>query len=370
MFKPKKVRIQSYVCPLCGATGLKSKRGLKKHLDIVHSGYDDFEAIWEVSKKEFNTRGKESKEGQHKANQVPSERNAKPAIKMVRLYRKSVKKVTSLEKDVSDAKQVKSKPKLEVVADPSPEVIPLVGILSIPKGSVLNIDGDIYYQDSVGFHPVKVERVSMTVGLRQAEADGRTWLFCRVDGIVYALDERLVLSGVHKLVSLPPPAAVPDIPQEVKGEVEESPGDIKYREELPEFVSALEAYHEVKQQAYDVEKLLKAARSAHYDHIYDFTKAHGVESEPDKQDYVLREGGYRVWLMRTPGRTQIKRNEAAIIQWCLDNGQEAVLCRALDVQAWEKLKLSGVVPPSVLQLYETQINVDDTFRLSLMDESE
>lgn len=39
-------------CPLCGQTGIKSRRGLKKHCDIKHPGYVDFEALWkEVSRR-------------------------------------------------------------------------------------------------------------------------------------------------------------------------------------------------------------------------------------------------------------------------------------------------------------------------------
>ena len=163
---------------------------------------------------------------------------------------------------------------------------------------------------------------------------------------------------------------VPDGPPITTSEVEEPPANIEYRTQLPEYVEAIKAYHAVKEQELAISKLLKAAKNEHYDNIYNFTMAHGTESEPNKLDYVLCEGGYRAWLFRTPGRTQYKYNEPAIIQWCIDKGHEEVLRRALDVQAWVKLVESGVVPQTTVDLYTTKIDVPDTFRLSLMKEEE
>lgn len=383
-------RIPKYICPLCGTTGLKSKRGVKKHCDIAHKGYEDFEAIWKASEKEFEARVPAKAGSQQEASQTPSEpntRNSKPDVarKMVNfsvdqsIGRKPVTKVnsqvTKLDKSVTSSSTLvaETKPKaqthLKPVPTPPPNAPePLTGVLAIPKGSQLMIDGDIYYQDDNGFQPVRVERVAMTVGLRQAEPDGRTWLFCKVDDVIYGLDERLVLSGGQQLISLPPPVAVPDGPPATLCEVEEPVANIEYREKLPAFMDAVEAYYAIKQQAADVEKLLKAAREDHYDDIYNFTMAHGTESAKDKLDYVLCEAGYRAWLFRTPGRTRTDYNEPAIIQWCIDNGQEAVLCRALDKNAWEKLVESGAVPQSVGDLYTTKTDVPDTFRLSLAKE--
>jgi len=375
-------RIKKYICPVCGTTGLKSRRGLKKHCDIAHKGYEDFEAIWKASEKEFEARVPAGPGGQQKATQTPSVRNdkagvrnSKPARKMVKFGAQAVKTDTSPPTPPKKApepkpKAIKAKPQhLKSVPTPLPDAPdPLTGVLSVPKGSQLMIDGDIYYQADAGFLPIKVERVTMTVGLRQASPDGRTWLFCKVDGVIYGLDERLVLSGAQQLVSLPPPVAVPDGPPTTECDVEEPPANVEYREKLPGFIATVTEYHAVKEQELAVSKLLKAARNEYYDHIYDFTMAHGSESEPNKQDYVLREGGYRTWLQRTPGRQQIRYDEDAIIQWCLDNGREEVLCRALNKQAWVKLVESGVVPPSVTQLYTDVIDVPDTFRLVLTKE--
>jgi len=266
----------------------------------------------------------------------------------------------------------KPKPKLTVVPDvPEPAPAPAPTISSVPKGSVLRINGQIYYQDAEGAYVLaQVSDVTMTVGHRHAAPDGSTWLYCRVDGVVYAMDERLVTSGQQTLVSLPPLSEIPQVPPTVEEEIEEDPRDIEYREKLPEFLNSVVEYHKVKEQDAAVKKLLKAAKEAHYDGIFDFTRKYGIESEKDKKDYVLREGGYRAWLMRCPGRTDIKRNEGAIIQWCLDNGQEAVLRRALDVEAWENLKKTGVIPDSVLTLYEEEVQIEDTFRLSVVRDTE
>jgi len=129
-------------------------------------------------------------------------------------------------------------------------------------------------------------------------------------------------------------------------------------------------YHSVKEKEAAVQKLMKSAKEKHYDGIFDFVKNFGTESEKGKQDYVLREGGYRAWLMRCPGRTEVKRNESAIIQWCLDNGHEAVLKRSLDVDAWENLKKLGVVPESAVKLYEEEVQIEDKFRLSVTRDTE
>ena len=375
-------RIKKYICPLCGTTGLKSKRGLKKHMQLQHAGFtpEEFEAAWKASEKEFEARVPVEPGGQQKATQTPSgrnTRNSKPDVarKMVKFNgqesaKTAPKKAPKAPEPPKKAPKAKAKPQhLKPVPTPPPDAPdPLTGVLSIPKGSRLMIDGDIYYQDTAGFLPVKVERVAMTVGLRQAAPDGRTWLFCKVDGVIYGMDERLVLSGAQQLVSLPPPVAVPDGPPTTTCDVEEPPDNIEYREKLPGFIATVKEYHAVKEQELAVSKLLKTARNEYYDHIYGFTMAHGSESAPNKLDFVLCEGGIRTWLQRTPGRRQTKYNEPAIIQWCLDNGREEVLCRALDVQAWVKLVESGVVPQSVTQLYTDVIDVPDTFRLVLTKE--
>jgi len=386
-------RIKKYICPLCGTTGLKSERGLRKHMQLQHAGFtpEEFEAAWKASEAEFEARVPVEPGGQQKATQTSSVRNdkagvrnSKPARKMVKFGANAVKTDTSSApnavknttspptppKKEPKAPKPKAKPQhLKSVPTPPPDAPdPLTGVLSVPKGSQLMIDGDIYYQADAGFLPIKVERVAMTVGLRQASPDGRTWLFCKVDGVIYGLDERLVLSGAQQLVSLPPPVAVPDGPPTTECDVEEPPANVEYREKLPGFIATVTEYHAVKEQELAVSKLLKAARNEYYDHIYDFTMAHGSESAPNKLDFVLCEGGIRTWLQRTPGRRQTKYNEPAIIQWCLDNGREEVLCRALDVQAWAKLVESGVIPPSVTQLYTDVIDVPDTFRLVLTKE--
>ena len=408
MAKATKERVYTYVCPVCGSSGLRSKRGVKRHCTISHPGHAPFEDLWKecqalsdkhnaskaakppASGKQVEDVGEatETAGSQQEASQVPpvakKVRGIHPARKMVKFDQELVTrplKAPPTAKRATKAKVTEAQPppKAEVKppvqlkpvpTPPAPVAVPTpLTIQSVPKGAVLRVDGNIYYQVGNSFLPVKVEGVLMTVGLRQASPDGRTWLFCKVDEVVYGMDERIVLSGEQVLVSLPPLTAVPDVPPEVSGDVEEPVQNIEYRTGLPSFLSAVIEYHEVKEQEAGVKKLLKAAREAHYDHIFDFTKDYGSESEKDRQDYMLRESGYRSWLQRVPGRVDTKRNEAAIIQWCIDNGQDAVLCRALDVQAWDKLKETGVVPESVVQLYETQIDVPDTFRLSLTRET-
>ena len=417
--KAEKKRVYTYVCPICMTTGLRSRRGLKRHCTMSHPGHPPFEEIWkecQILSEAHNRPHKADKPEQvgecqteeetaTDANPGPSQpkkvRGLHPARKMVKFGQNSAintdlpddsvasespestvkplltvdNETSKIEKPLAAPKTATKATKSSLKAIPSPksdtEVKPTpLTIQAVPKGSVLKIDGDIYYQADTGFMPIKVEGVNMTVGLRQASPDGRTWLYCKVDGIVYGLDERLVLRGEQELVRLPALAAVPDIPPTTENDVEEPIQNVEYREGRAEFLSAVIEYHAVKEKEAEVRDLLKASKEKHYDHIFDFTKAHGSESEKDKQDYVLREGGYRSWLFRIPGRTDIKRDEIAIVQWCIDNGHDAVLRRALNVQAWEQLKATGAVPQSVLQLYEQHIDVPDTFRLSLARETE
>ena len=408
MEKPQKELIVKYTCSLCGTTGLKSRKGFGTHCGRMHPGItlEAREAAWKASELEFKTRHHAELAAQQEVSQVPSEtkpkpkvtkRGSKPAVKTLQLNEtiparrledldavKMVKfnetiparRLEDLDADQVPAVTKKvSKPKLTPVPD-VPEVPdepqPLQGVLAVPVGSQLLIDGQIYYQPEpdADYLQIRVERVLMTVGLRQATSDGRTWVYCKVDGVVYGMDERLILNGTHKLISLPPPSAVPDVPPTASAEVEEPPQNIEYRDGLPGFKNAVIEYHQVKQQEADLKKLLKKAHEDHYDHIRDFTKAHGSESAKDKQDFALREGGYLSWLVRTPGRLQTKYNQPAIAQWCIENGHDAVLYRDVDLQAWEKLKETGVVPESVTELYETKIDVPDTFRLMLTRETE
>lgn len=352
----------SYCCPLCGGNGLRSEKGFRihvarRHREIVKSDIPD---IW-----------------------------AKVVSSQTKVVLPEVEEIIPINKACCEGdpvaqcgtpEVVPAKPKLSLVPAMLPEEYAAVEdafsgeepqsvrLTAVPKGTKIYLSGMVFRQAGESWEAVQVDGVTATVGLRQATEDGSVWLYLRYGGEVFSLNEAEVLAGSHVIKSIPEVSPVSEPVGTV--EVEESQEEKEFRESLPKFKNALLEYAKADLEAKVAKKAFDDVRKTHYDYLCDFVRKYGSETDKDKGDFRIREFGYSSHLIRVPGCDRVVYNTDAIIQWCIQTGNEACLKKTLDVEAWNNLKAQGLVPGSIVSLYENTISGEDTFRLQIKKDAE
>ena len=275
---------------------------------------------------------------------------------------------TELEKQDAAVQPPAFKPPVSAVGPTPPAATP-PRPTEIPVGSELMLNGAVWWQDPATLAWAQATAVETRVrvsGREVQEAAAVVFLMCRGEGseVLWSVEESRILAGEMEILHLPSgavPAPSPVMPPSGKSAVTEEE-DAKaaviaaYRESAEKFVSAKEA----KAKA---ESKMKMADKKHRPIIEQFARDFGAESDTGKMDFKIVEYGYSNHLVRVAGKSTIKRDENAIVEWCLKSGHSEALKQCLNVEVWEALKNAGIVPQEFISAVEEPVEGKDRFSL-------
>jgi hypothetical protein len=328
----------TFSCPLCGSGQLKSIQGLKAHISRMHASEGD---VLELQEKAIALLADQG---------INSEERA-PA-------RKSAESIQEAVASVSVA---------------TPVVAETPRLTWVPVGTQLMLAGLVYMQnkDTLAFEQVRADGIKAVVGLRTPTEGGQVWLYARFEDSVLCISEADVINGVFQVLSIPevqasPIPAVP--PTAAVAHLVINPAEDERNKRLPTFLEAVEKYEAANHAANVAGKQLKEAKIQYYDVLCAFTKDFGVESAKDKRDFVVRENGYKSWLICTPGAPYTEYDQEGLVAWLDANGHSDALKKVLDLNAYTTLKQDGQIPDEIVQQFETPKETEDTFKLKVVKE--
>jgi len=343
-----------FKCSICGKDNFTSARYLKTHMTAKHSG------------KKKPTDGPVEAPGPETATPPPADPPPEAPEATPPPSRAEKRKASASE----TAAQVS-----EVAAVPpaTPPGVPPATHLDLPVGSVLQLDGPTWRQDAVtgAWTSAAVSKLTVQV-FSKAESAGDVMLLCRAEGdpSTWSVQQAYALSGAVNILKVAPsvfpvpPAGPPPIPgtaaqsepvedpEKVRAEQEEqerqrlaaeeakrlameeskraAEAEHQKRNDLAEFRLMASTYLE-KQEAFSLaQRDFESYSSAYTKHFADCIQKYGSEG-------CLEAEGFVVQISDDPEGSPFQ-DEAALIEWCQESGNDDLLTLKIDKVKWARFK--------------------------------
>jgi hypothetical protein len=133
--------------------------------------------------------------------------------------------------------------------------------------------------------------------------------------------------------------------------------------ERQEFVRNCQVYAEARDAKNDSAKSYESVDEEIRPVIVKYLQKYGQESAEGKGDSRVDLGGFSVVYTYTPGKLIIRRNEEKIVKYCLENGLSMALKSALNVEVWESMVKSGIIPAEFLREVEIPVQQQEVRKL-------
>ena len=323
----------SFICPICGA-GAKTERGLKIHMSRVHKGES-------VPKKEEPVQEEPVQEEPVQEEPVQEE-----PVQEEPVQEEPVKTLTPWD----------------------------MGVKEIPLGSVVLLNGTFWWKNPETNAYENKEAVSLEGRVvAKMEQQGFSYLQLVSGDSEWCCLEGDVLNGGIKLVSIKDPVPVNvGLDSITEGSLEESTekfSDSFDNDAYSKYRDACMKYAEARDNKNKMEAVYKTVDAEVRSTILEFLSENGEESDVGVGDEVFKDDLFEVQYTFTPGKVTVKRDEVAIIKWCLENGHFYAVKEALDTAIWESIVEQGKVPADFLAEVQEPVQGKDIRKLLVKDAS-
>lgn len=350
------------VCSVCGAS-VATEKGLKIHKSRHnHWGDPSSGVVNAVEKPEF----KPVEDVVESVDVVNPPEPEPPPSDVVPVFETVSGDSFEYEKSSGDKKEDLSEITPEEVQAATTEkyINPnMIGVRQNLLGSRVALRGTLYSVDPVNpakFIPEQIpEAFPGIISRVWADLNNQPWLDIQVEGSskVFVCSE----SHVIPVGNSEPLIRILRLGPDKKG----SPIHDLTPSRKKEFVDSLRRYVKARDAKTDAEKEYKSVDEEERPIIVKYTEEFGVPSEDGGKDSVLFEDGYKVKWSYKENPSKSKRDDEAVINWCIQNGYVHALQTTYKVvdDVWDKLKASGIVPEEFVGQVETIEEVPPTRRL-------
>jgi hypothetical protein len=272
----------------------------------------------------------------------------------------------------------------EVAAVPpaTPPGVPPATHLDLPVGSVLQLDGPTWRQDAVtgAWTSAAVSKLTVQV-FSKAESAGDVMLLCRAEGdpSVWSVQQAYALSGAVNILKVAPsvfpvpPAGPPPIPgtaaqsepvedpEKVRAEQEEQErqrlaaeeqkrleeAEQQKRDDMVLFGTTASTYLEAQEALSRAQMNFDARYPAYQVFFNGFIQKYGSEGCLEAEGFVAQ---------ISDDFESSFQDEASIIEWCQESGNDDLLTLKIDRLKWARFKESVAAgnAPGAVKLEEVQ----------------
>ena len=153
---------------------------------------------------------------------------------------------------------------------------------------------------------------------------------------------------------------IPTSPEEEEVDEGPSPEEIAKQEK---FIRAVDKYIQARDAKLEAEKTFKTADKNLRPVILEYLESCGQESDEGKGDKLVQIDDLKVHWTFTPGKDYIKKDESKILEFLKSNFYLNALEPKVNLEAWDKLKQNGTIPPQFVTEVEQPAKSDDVRKL-------